>query len=31
LSPLTNGIRAAAALPFGAAAGWSFVRALRAE
>lgn len=31
LSPLSNGIRAAAALPFGAAAGWSFVRALRAE
>ena len=31
LSPLSNGIRAAAALPLGAAAGWSFVRALRAE
>jgi uncharacterized membrane protein len=30
-SPLSNAIRAAAALPFGAAAGWSFVRALRAE
>ena len=31
LSPLSNVVRAAAALPFGAAAGWSFVRALRAE
>ena len=31
LSPLSNAVRAAAALPFGAAAGWSFVRALRAE
>lgn len=30
-SPLSNVIRAAAAVPFGAAAGWSFVRALRAE
>ena len=30
-APLSNVIRAAAALPFGAAAGWSFVRALRAE
>ena len=30
-SPLSNAIRAAAALPFGAAAGWTFVRALRAE
>lgn len=31
LSPLSNVIRAAAAVPFGAAAGWTFVRALRAE
>lgn len=30
-SPLSNAIRAAAAVPFGAAAGWTFVRALRAE
>ena len=31
LSPLSNVIRAAAALPFGSAAGWTFVRALRSE
>ena len=31
LSPLSNGIRAVAALPLGAAAGWTFVRALRSE
>jgi uncharacterized membrane protein len=31
ISPLSNAIRAAAAVPFGAAAGWAFVRALRAE
>jgi uncharacterized membrane protein len=31
LSPLSNGIRASAALPLGGAAGWTFVRALRAE
>lgn len=31
LSPLSNAIRATAALPFGAAAGWTFVRALRSE
>jgi uncharacterized membrane protein len=31
LSDLSNAIRAAAALPLGAAAGWTFVRALRAE
>ncbi len=30
-SPLSNVIRAAAALPLGAAAGWTFVRALREE
>jgi uncharacterized membrane protein len=31
VSPLSNAIRAAAALPLGAAAGWVFVRALRSE
>jgi uncharacterized membrane protein len=31
VSPLSNAIRAAAALPFGAAAGWTFVRSLRSE
>ena len=31
LSPLSNVIRAGTALPLGAAAGWTFVRALRAE
>lgn len=31
LSPLSNAIRMAAALPLGAAAGWTFVRALRSE
>jgi uncharacterized membrane protein len=31
LSPLSNAIRAAAAVPLGAAAGWTFVRALRSE
>ena len=31
LSPLSNVIRAGAALPLGAAAGWTFIRALRAE
>jgi uncharacterized membrane protein len=31
LSPLSNVIRSAAALPLGAAAGWTFVRALRSE
>jgi uncharacterized membrane protein len=31
LSPLSNAIRAAAAVPFGAATGWTFVRSLRAE
>jgi len=31
LSPLSNVIRATAAMPLGAAAGWTFVRALRAE
>jgi uncharacterized membrane protein len=31
LSPLSNAIRAGAAVPFGAACGWTFVRALRAE
>ena len=31
LSPLSNAIRAAAALPLGAAAGWVFVRLLRSE
>jgi uncharacterized membrane protein len=31
LSPLSNVIRATAALPLGAAAGWTFVRALRSE
>jgi hypothetical protein len=30
-SPLSNVIRAVAALPLGAAAGWTFVRALRSE
>lgn len=30
-SSLSNAIRAAAALPLGAAAGWTFVRALRSE
>jgi len=30
-SPLSNAIRAAAAVPLGAAAGWTFVRALRSE
>lgn len=30
-SPLSNAIRATAAVPLGAAAGWTFVRALRAE
>jgi uncharacterized membrane protein len=30
-SPLSNVIRASAALPFGAVAGWTFVRALRSE
>jgi uncharacterized membrane protein len=31
LSPLSNVIRAGAALPLGAAAGWTFVRLLRSE
>lgn len=31
LSPLSNAIRMTAALPLGAAAGWTFVRALRSE
>lgn len=31
LSSLSNSIRAAAAIPLGAALGWTFVRALRAE
>jgi uncharacterized membrane protein len=31
LSSLSNSVRAAAALPLGAAAGWTFVRALRSE
>jgi uncharacterized membrane protein len=31
LSPLSNAVRAAAAVPLGAAAGWTFVRALRSE
>ena len=31
LSPLSNVIRATAALPLGAAAGWTFIRALRSE
>jgi uncharacterized membrane protein len=31
VSTLSNTIRAAAAVPFGAASGWTFVRALRAE
>jgi uncharacterized membrane protein len=31
LWPLSNVIRATAALPLGAAAGWTFVRALRSE
>ena len=31
ISPLSNAIRAAAAVPFGAASGWTFVHALRAE
>jgi hypothetical protein len=31
ISPLTNAIRATAAVPLGAAVGWTFVRALRAE
>jgi uncharacterized membrane protein len=31
LSPLSNAIRALAAIPLGAAAGWTFVRLLRAE
>jgi uncharacterized membrane protein len=31
ISPLSNAIRAVAALPLGAAAGWTFVRALRSE
>jgi hypothetical protein len=31
LSPLSNVIRAVAALPFGAVTGWTFVRALRTE
>jgi uncharacterized membrane protein len=31
LSPLSNAVRAVAAVPLGAAAGWTFVCALRAE
>lgn len=31
ISPLSNAVRAAAAVPLGAASGWTFARALRAE